>query len=146
MAEQTLVRAFLSPEWVHLVRDSLQPSDFSDERTARLVETLLPLVRGKVNPTDAVADLTDSALADHANALLMAPDGEPLSEEVVRDCWRRLEKRRQEAEFRQISLQVSTDTEGNRSESDELLRRGYEKARQMKGGASATDREGESTF
>ncbi len=145
-AEQILARAFLSPEWVHLVRANLKPSDFSDERTARLVEALLPLISGKVSPADAVDDLTDAALAEHANALLMAPDGEPLSEEVIRDCWRCLEKRRQEAELRQISAEVSADTEGNGPLSDELLRRGFEKARQMKGGASATNDEGETTF
>ena len=133
VAERTLLRALLSDEWTQAVRGRVTPEDFPDAETVRLVDALLPLIEGGIAPSEALRELSDAVLADHANALLLAPDDDaPLSEPLITDCLYALEMRRRRGEIGEIRAQAAPDPEGKRDGDDELLRRWEQKARAMK--------------
>lgn len=129
IAEQTLLRAFLSDEWVFAVRRQLRPSYFSDPQAARLVEDIQPLIDGDYAPTTALDQLADGELARYANTVILGASDEPLDEAVIADCLSLLRKRRTQREFQQ-SL---SSPEGKPRDDDELLRRWDQKARAIQG-------------
>lgn len=140
-AEQALVRALLSPEWLPVVQDRVRPELFANERTARLVAALLPLVSGPAAaPGEAVNQLADPDLAEHAGALLLSDGGEPLSsqhnlgEQVLDDSLRLLHQAARAREMRKIRTQSDGGGEGMPAGDDELLRRWQEMARPMRRG------------
>lgn len=131
-AEQTLIQAFLSDEWSASLRDRLRPEHFTDPLTARLVEAILPLVGGGYSPTDAVAQLTDDLLRDHAESLSLSDEDAEATPAALADCLRALETRRKQSEINEIRAALSSDTEGNPNSDGELFSRWAQKARALK--------------
>jgi hypothetical protein len=100
---------------------------------ARLVDALRILVDGHTRPSEALAQLTDTSLVDHAHAALLAGDDEPLGEQNIRDCLRLLEDRKKSAE---ASQQQSESGDEN-----ERLRRYYEIQRLRKHKSAGAEEE-----
>jgi hypothetical protein len=142
-AGRMLVRALLSDEYGPMVRDRLRPDLFADGQTGRLVAALLPLVQQNLASSEVLARLTDPALADHADALLLADHAEPLSEQVIEDCLRRLVHFQTVRDLNKIRAESEQHAEGKPAKDDELLRRWHPMARRTKLGSNGSDDQGE---
>ena len=138
-AEHVLLCALLSDEFCPLVRNDLQPEDFVDPQTVRLLDALLPLLSGGYAPSDALAQLVDDHLVEHAQLLTMRPDEEPLSAEVIADCLKVLEDNKRRHKIREIQAQVAPGGEGMPTPDDEQLRRWYQESRALKGAKPSAD-------
>ncbi len=138
IAEETIQRALLDDEWSHLIARYVRPDLFTDPRTVALLDALLPLLTGHITPADAVSQLTDPALIDHAMTLQVALSEEPLTDQGLADCLETLQKRREREKLRQIEASIvenaqnAQNGEGMPLSNDELLRRWEERARAIK--------------
>ncbi len=133
-AEQTLLRALLSPEWQPAVLSAVHPERFTDSTNARLATELLRLAESSVSPDEAINALPDPVLADYASALLLADGGEPLGEQAISEASACLERQADARALNKIRAETRDDGEGMGAGDDEILRRSQEVARRLRRG------------
>jgi DNA primase len=144
IAERTILKALLSDAWCASLLRRI-PGDMGPALTGEtanlLVEAIWPLIRGKLAPTEAIAELSDPELADLADVIRMADEDVDLSEETIDDALRLNATFHQQREIEQIRVQLGERGEGNGTDNDELLRQWSEKARTLKGPGKSSDEE-----
>ena len=137
-AEQTLLQALLSEEWFGALRLAVGDTDLQlpSDDAQNLFQALWPLLTGNMTLGDALDQLTDPALVDHADSLRMAILDTPLSPEAIEDALRQLDRLNETRKLREI---VERPKEGNGSYSDEQLRQWSETARTQRSPAKLSD-------
>lgn len=133
VAEETLLRAWLSDEWTALARGPIAGITFSDATTVRLIEALSPLIEGGYSPSSALDQLTDAALLDHANFLLLGGDEAPLGEQVITEYAQALERQKHKQKSRRSGAQVLEEA-GNGLDYNESLACWFQEEQAIKGG------------
>ncbi|HVK03966.1 MAG TPA: hypothetical protein VM490_10845, partial [Armatimonadaceae bacterium] len=122
-AEQMVARSLLTSPYGQKVAPRVRVTLFDDRRVQRLVEAVLPPLSQGVLPENVLKSIRDEDILAFADTLLMDDRAEPLSEQAVADCLKKLLSREDRRKMQDIQARIGTSPEGNDVSDDELLRR-----------------------
>ncbi|MFH1641225.1 MAG: DNA primase [Candidatus Omnitrophota bacterium] len=124
--EKLLIKLMLEENaLINEIRNTLEPADFQDERTSRIVSILFDLVeQGKnVEPSKLISSLGDDSITQLICESALLPDS-PLDnkEEVLNDCIQRLKKEKVKARKQHLheEIRVAQDS-GDESRLNRLM-------------------------
>ncbi|GAB4462918.1 MAG: hypothetical protein OHK0029_30690 [Armatimonadaceae bacterium] len=145
MAERTVLRAMVSPDWLPVLQrvlDGHHPVAFSPEMV-RLFEVLWAGLAAGTSPADTLDRLADPELLSVADQALMQEIGPDLSEQAIADAIIEIARSIEEARSA-VTPSVPDNTDGTASEADleeERLKEWFRHKRNARGGPEALKNE-----
>jgi replicative DNA helicase len=110
--EKLLIKLMLEErELIERIKDTLEPADFQDERTARVVSIMFDLVsQGKnIEPSSLVSYLGDEGISQLICESVFLPDvSSQNKDKVVSDCIQRIKKERTKLKRENLHEQIKS--------------------------------------
>lgn len=130
-AERTVLRGFLADDWKGVTVRALERAAstlgysagtlFTHPQAQSLIDTLFPLLAGRLVVQRALDQLTDQELHFFASQFLVASENDPpLSEEAIQDCVEKLALRHPPKAIREIQAKLNAGQSPTNDEMREL--------------------------